>query len=88
MSFFQGSVTPDYITQVRIANQRVWEGINALKAAQREYNALDYGTTLSDGTGPNEGITKVMVGAVVFATADAFSALLDTGHATNMAKLL
>lgn len=88
MSFFQGSSTPDYMTQVRIANQRIWEGINALKAAQREYNALDYGTTLPDGTGQNAGITKVMIGAVVFDTANAMSTLLDTGHATNMAKLL
>ena len=78
----------DYITEARAANRQVWDGINALKALQREYNALDYGNTLPDGSGENDGITKAEVGAVVFDTANALVTLLDTGHATNMAKLL
>ena len=78
----------DYITEARAANRQVWDGINALKALQREYNALDYGNTLPDGSGENDGITKAEVGAVVFDTANALVTLLDAGHATNMAKLL
>ena len=78
----------DYISEARAANRQVWDGINALKALQREYNALDYGNTLPDGSGENEGISKAEVGAVVFDTANALVTLLDTGHATNMAKLL
>ena len=78
----------DYITAARAANRKVWDGINVLKALQREYNALDYGNTLPDGSGENEGISKAEVGAVIFDTANALVALLDTGHATNMAKLL
>ena len=78
----------DYITEARAANRKVWDGINALKSLQREYNALDYGNTLPDGSGENEGISKAEVGAVIFDTANALVALLDTGHATNMAKLL
>lgn len=78
----------DYITQVRAVNKQIWDGINTLSAFQAEYNALDYGNTLSDGEGDNDGVTKAEVGAVVFATADAFVALLGTGHATNMANLL
>ena len=78
----------DYISEARAANRQVWDGINALKALQREYNALDYGNTLPDGVGENDGITKAEVGAVVFDTANAMVSLLDTGHATNMAKLL
>lgn len=78
----------DYISEARAANRQVWDGINALKALQREYNALDYGNTLPDGAGENEGISKAEVGAVIFDTANALVALLDTGHATNMAKLL
>jgi hypothetical protein len=78
----------NYINLVRNANARVWEGINELIALQREYNALDYGNTLLDGTGDNAGITRSEVGAVVFDTANALVALLATGHATNMAKLL
>ena len=78
----------DYISEARAANRQVWDGINALKSLQREYNALDYGNTLPDGAGENDGITKAEVGAVIFDTANALVALLDTGHATNMAKLL
>ena len=78
----------DYITEARAANRKVWDGINALKSLQREYNALDYGNTLPDGAGENEGISKAEVGAVVFDTANALVSLLATGHATNMAKLL
>ena len=78
----------DYISEARAANRQVWEGINTLKSLQREYNALDYGNTLPDGSGENDGITKSEVGAVVFGTANAMVSLLDTGHATNMAKLL
>ena len=78
----------DYISEARAANRQVWDGINALKALQREYNALDYGNTLPHGSGENEGISKAEVGAVIFDTANALVALLDTGHATNMAKLL
>ena len=78
----------DYITEARAASRQVWDGINALKALQREYSALDYGNTLPDGSGENEGISKSEVGAVIFDTANALVSLLDTGHATNMAKLL
>lgn len=78
----------DYISAVREANRQVWDGINTLKALQREWQALDYGNTLPDGEGGNEGYTSAEIGAVVFATTDALSALLDGGHATNMANAL
>jgi hypothetical protein len=78
----------DYISAVRAANRQIWDGVNELKALQREWQALDYGTTLSDGEGANEGYTKAEIGAVTFATTDALSALLDAGHATNMANAL
>jgi hypothetical protein len=82
------SAEQDYITAVRAANRAVWEGINALKAAQRRWNALDYGNTLDDGEGDNAGILAADVGAVVFATTEALIAVLDAGSATNMCKLL
>jgi hypothetical protein len=78
----------DFITEARAANRQVWDGINTLIAMQREYNALDYGTTLDAGEGANVGIDAAEVGAVVFDTANAFVTLLNAGHATNMAKLL
>ena len=78
----------DYISVVRQNNKQLWDALNNLVALQREYNALDYGTTLPDGEGDNTGITKEEVGAVVFDTANALVAVLAAGHATNMAKLL
>ena len=83
-----GTRQQDYITGIRNANRKIWEGINELTAAQREWNALDYGTTLPAGEGANEGITRIMVGAVTFDTTNALVATLGAGHATNMAKLL
>ena len=81
----------DYISLVREANRKIWEGINTLVGLQREWNALDYNGTPGLATpteGENEGITKADVGAVTFDTANALVALLATGYATNMAKIL
>ncbi len=78
----------DFISEARAANKAVWDGINKLVSLQREWNALDYGTTLADGAGENAGVTKTEVGAVVFDTANALVATLNAGHATNMANLL
>lgn len=78
----------NFITAVRQANQKIWEGLNELSAAQREWNALDYGNTLDAGVGANDGIVRAEVGAVTFDTCNAFTAVLNAGHATNMAKLL
>lgn len=78
----------DYITIARQNNRQLWDALNNLVALQREYNALDYGNTLPDGEGDNAGITPAEVGAVVFDTANALVAVLNAGHATNMAKLL
>lgn len=78
----------DFITLARQHNKAIWDGINALIALQREWNALDYGNTLADGEGANAGVTAAEVGGVVFDTANAMATLLSQGHATNMAKLL
>ena len=78
----------DFITLARQHNKNIWDGINALVALQREWNALDYGNTLEDDEGGNAGYTALEVGAVVFDTANAMVAVLGAGHATNMAKLL
>jgi hypothetical protein len=77
-----------YIDQARGLNRQIWEGIHALQAMQAEWNALDYGSTMEAGTGANAGIDPAEVGAVVFDSANALKAVLNAGHATNMAKLL
>jgi len=75
----------DFITRAREYNRQVWNGINNLVELQRQWNALDYSTTLVDEV---TGFLAADIGAVVFDTADAMVDVLDAGHATNMAKLL
>jgi len=78
----------DFYTLARNHSKAIWDGINALVALQREWQALDYGNTLEPGAGANAGLTDTEVGAVVFDTANAMVAVLAAGHATNMARLL
>jgi len=79
----------DFITKVREANRKIWNSLLELKGYQQQWGALDYGTTLEQSTeGSNAAILPADVGSVVFATSDAFTAVLNAGHATNMAKLL
>ena len=78
----------DYISRVRNLNRQLWDALLNLQEAQRQWNALDYGNTLADGSGVNDGVTAAQVGAVVFDSTNAFVAVLEDGHATNMAKLL
>ena len=78
-----------FITEVRQNAKALWDAYHKLKALQVEWSALDYGTTLDAGTGPNAGIPAADVGAVVFATTDELTLrIFGTGHATNLAKLL
>lgn len=77
----------DFISQSRVIARGLWLFTEAIRM-QNEWNARDLGTTLEDGLGENAGITRAMVGAVIFDTANAVKTLMDTGHATNVAKLL
>ncbi len=80
----------DYVTQVRIATRKLWDALNDLKALQREWTALDYMNTLSEDAfqGENAGLDASAIAAIVFTTTDALLALLDTGHGTNLARVL
>ena len=79
----------EYLTKARIAAEKVWEGILELERLQPEYSAMDYGNNLATPTtGPNTGITRQQIGAAVFDTANALRGLLNSGHATNLARLL
>lgn len=79
---------PNFYNDARRNAKALWNAIETLQAMQDQWNALDYGNTLADGDGNNAGLTKDDVGAVVFATTNAFKGLFSAGHATNLAKLL
>jgi hypothetical protein len=78
----------EYYDKVRQSSKALWNAINDLQELQRQWNALDYSNTLTEGVGTNEGLTKTEIGAVVFDTANAMQAVLNAGHGTNLAKLL
>lgn len=78
----------DYYDEVRAANRDIWNGVLKLKSLQPEWNANDYGNTLADGEGGNDGLTQAQIGAVVFAAADALEDVLQTGIGGNMAAIL
>lgn len=78
----------DVYTIARQYDRAIWEGINGLLAMQAEWTALDYLATLDPGAGANEGLVAQDLSDVIFTTANALKALLEEGHATNMAKLL
>jgi len=78
----------DYISTVRQNARSLWDAINTLEALQKEWNALDYSSTLEAGEGENIKQGRADIGAVVFDTTIAIRALLDGGHSTNLARLL
>lgn len=78
----------DFISEARQHAKALWDALNSLESMQHEWSALDYGSTLENGIGDNEGYTASAVGSVLFATTDAIRALMNSGHATNVANLL
>jgi len=73
----------DFITEARQHNQAIWKAIHdAHSRMQSEWNAKDFGNTLADGEGENEGINKEEAGAFVFATIDVFHAIISGGTIT------
>jgi hypothetical protein len=78
----------NYITTARNAAQDLWRAQQVLLGLQAEWNAQDYANTLSDGEGANAGITAVMIGMVVFDSANAIETVMLSGVATNITNVL
>ena len=78
----------NYITTVRQQSEIFWKAYQFLLSAQLEWTAQDYTNTLDDGTGANDGISAVMVGAVVNTSANAIKTVMDAGNSTNITSLL
>jgi len=75
----------EFVRETKADTRLLWDVLHRMKQRQSEWNALDYGNTLDDA----EGVTAAQVGAVVFATTDALTAIaFGSGHATNLARLL
>jgi hypothetical protein len=78
-----------FINMARQSATNYWEAQRELIALQAEWNALDYGTELTnaDFTGDNEGLTATNIGSVVFDTANAMQLVFNAGNATNIARI-
>jgi hypothetical protein len=76
----------DWISLVRQQSTTLIETVDALNALRSEYDALDYGNTLTDDdfAGANEDVTIAEIQAVIGTTLDALNALLQAGHGTNL----
>jgi hypothetical protein len=74
----------EFVADARRYTRAIWDNLAMLEALQREAIALDYTNTL----GTQGGLESADVLAVVSTTANALRGLLNSGHATNMAKLL
>lgn len=79
----------DFTSLARARTKALWDAYHDLRELQTEWNALTYGDNLADGVGANLGYNKAEVGAVLFDTINEIKLrIFDTGHATNLAKLL
>lgn len=81
----------DYVTEARQASKEFVTAYKRLIAAQDEWTAMDYGNTMAadDMYGDNIGIDPAWVGSVVFDTATAVKEqIMDTGHSTNLYRLV
>lgn len=81
----------NWASEVRANATKLWEALQELEALQSQHAALDYGNTLTTqdlAESDHEGLTVADLGAACFATPDAIRALMNQGHATNIAKVL
>lgn len=77
-----------FINDACTYTKQFWTAYEALKSMQDQWNALDYGSTLMDGSNSNGTVTAASVGAVLFDSMNAITTVMATGVATNLAKLL
>lgn len=77
-----------FILDARRLTTEFLNSYTQLLAMQGQWNALNYGTTLMDGSGVNTGVTAAMVGAGIFAGMNAITTALGGGVATNLYQLM
>lgn len=79
----------DVVTLARQAATQIVDGMNTLRALEREITANGGATWLDASAfqGAHAGLDSDDVVAVVFTTKDALDGVLAQGHATNLYKL-
>lgn len=82
------AIAADFISRYRTSTTLFLTALNELLAARQQYDALDYGNTLTDEdfTGANADLTKADLVAAV-GSVEAIAGFVDAGHDTNLYKL-
>lgn len=77
--------TTDFVTDMRVAAGVILTAMDRLHALRKEWDALDYGTTLPPEAFAEENadVTADEL-ASVFVTEDALESLLSSGHYSNL----
>lgn len=80
----------DYVAETRSEVRQLVAALDRLRSKQIEWNANNYGETLTDDDliGVADGLHPSDIGAVIFDTVDALDAVLESGHASNLYRLL
>jgi hypothetical protein len=78
----------DFISEFRGGVDRFLKAMDELRALRHEYDALDYGNSITDPdfAGSNEGVTRQGLLDAVSSVA-AVDTLLGQGHATNLYRV-
>ncbi len=78
----------DFISQTRATSNRLIDAVNEARALRREWDAMDYGTTLPETAfgGENTGMSVADI-AAFFTAMETVEAFLATGAATSYYRL-
>jgi hypothetical protein len=78
----------DFISATRAVSNRLIDAVNEARALRREWDAMDYGSTLTDDAfaGEHAGLTTANL-ADFFSAMETVEQFLATGAATNYYRL-
>jgi hypothetical protein len=77
-----------FVLETQYAAKQLWLAIHKLESLQAEWTARDFTNTLQSGITLPKHPAVADLGAVVYDTCNALKAVLNAGHATNVAKVL
>lgn len=77
-----------YVSDTRASVRSFWESYLHLRSLQSEWDAQDFGNTLTAQLEINSDVTAAEVGAAIFDAMNAVKTVMDAGHATNLTNVL
>lgn len=79
-----------FVAEVRLATRKIIDGYNELEALKKEWDALDYATTIPEAgvEGDHAGINRAAIADVVGTSRGALASMMAAGNATNLHKVI